>query len=229
MTVEFNRLVGVNEIKKELGSRDLTIRFPNYPADNIERVSADVDNDEFFLRVIPKPGFESPKENQIDISYSGVSADTVIMVGGANETHFPALSSDSLGDAKLVHIGTKELSTSQDRGILSFAQPAASSSEIVTSLIKESGLNIDADIATNLLMGIEDGTNKFESGEVNAETFEAAAYLMRQGGTRTGKAEVKKEDYPPGAIPGEFDRSKSKKDTPKEWTEPKIYQGDRIS
>ena len=229
MTVEFNRLVGVNEISKELGSKDLTIRFPNYPADNIERVSADVEKDEFFLRVIPKPGFESPKENQLDISYSGVSADTTIMVGGANETHFPALSSGDLEGAKLVHIGIKELATSQDRAVLSFARPAGSASEIVAALIKESGLSMDADIATNLLVGIEDGSNNFESGEVTPETFEMAAYLMRQGGSRKVKPEVERESFPPGAIPGEFDRTKTKKDTPKEWMEPKIYQGDTRS
>jgi hypothetical protein len=56
-----------------------------------------------------------------------------------------------------------------------------------------------------------------------------AAYLMREGGSRNQKPEVDRESYPPGAIPGEFDRTKDKKDTPKEWMEPKIYQGDTRS
>jgi hypothetical protein len=229
MIVEFNRLVGVDKIKKELGSKDLTIKFPNYPADNIERVSADVEDDHFFLRVIPKAGFESPKENQIDITYSGVSGDTIIMVGGANETHFPSLSTGEIDEARLVHIGTKELSISSEREILSFARPAASSSEIVASLIKESGLEIDADISSNLLMGIEDGSNNFESKYVTAETFEMAAFLMRQGGKRSQEDEINKESFPPGSIPGEFDRTKSGKDTPKDWMEPKIFKGDTLS
>lgn len=229
MTVEFNRLVGVNEVTKELGSKDLTIRFPGYPADNIERVSADVEKDEFYLRVIPKPGFQSPNENQVDMTYSGVSADTIILVGGANETHFPALAKDDFGEAKLVHISNKELSTTKDRGVLSFARPAASVSEIIASLMKESSLTIDQDSASNLLMGIEDGSDQFESKDVSAETFEMAAFLMRQGGKRRQESEVKRESYPPGAIPGEFDRTKKKPDTPKEWLEPKIYKGDTLS
>lgn len=226
MTVEFNRLVGVNKVKKELGSKNLTFRFENYPADNIERVSYDIEDGQFRLTVIPKSQFEAPKKEQINFSYSGLSADTVILVGGANETHFPALSSNELKGAKLVHIGNRELSTSDGNGIMSLARPAVATSEIVATLLKETGEKVDQDIATNLLMGIDDESDKLTNSEVTADTFELVAYLMRQGGRRNEAP--KNESFPPGAVPGEMDVKKSE-EAPKEWMEPKIYKGDTVS
>src|SRR3989304_7803894 len=99
MIVEFNRLVGVNKISTEAGNKNLVMRFAGYKASDIEKVSYDVENGEFRLTVVPKTGFVSPKKEQIELSYSGISADTIILVGGANESHFPALSAKDLGQA----------------------------------------------------------------------------------------------------------------------------------
>ncbi|MEJ2347748.1 MAG: hypothetical protein P8Y17_00925 [Patescibacteria group bacterium] len=227
MTVEFNRLVGVNKISQELGNKNLVVRFTEYPAENIERVSADIENSQFKLTIIPKPGFSSPKKEQTNISYSGVSADTVILVGGANESHFPAISSKDLAGAKILHIGSRVLSTSSTSGILSFARPGSSCSEIVASLIKESELTLDIDVATNLLMGIEEGSNKFSSPEVTADTFQLVSELMRAGGRRVQNS-PSQENFPPGSIPGEEPVREEKK-TPKDWLEPKIYKGTTVS
>ena len=91
ITVEFNRLIGVNRITSELGNKNLVIRFTDYKATDIERVSYDIENSQFRLTVIPKLRITPPTKEQIELSYSGVSAETVIVIGGANETHFPAL------------------------------------------------------------------------------------------------------------------------------------------
>lgn len=228
MTVEFNRLVGVNKVTKELGNKNLSLRFTNYDANNIERVSYDVENAEFKLTVIPKTGFDAPKKEQIQMNYSGVSADTVILIGGANGNHFPALETKDLINAKVLHIGTKELAINQ-RQIMSFARPAGSASELVYDLIKESGLSFDADISTNLLMGVETGTNNFASKEVTAETFEIVADLMKRGGRRSAQEGKAREDYPAGSIPGEIEAEKKSEEPPKDWLEPKIFKGNNIS
>ncbi|MBI3443159.1 hypothetical protein HY008_00650, partial [Candidatus Woesebacteria bacterium] len=63
MLVEFNRLIGVNKISQETSAgKHLIIKFTNYEASNIQRVSYDLDksSDEMFLRVIPKAGVPSP-------------------------------------------------------------------------------------------------------------------------------------------------------------------------
>ena len=47
MVVEFNRLVGVNKVTNELGNKNLVIKFSDYQATGIERVSYDIENGEF--------------------------------------------------------------------------------------------------------------------------------------------------------------------------------------
>jgi len=225
MIVEFNRLVGVNKISTEAGNKNLVIRFAGYKASEIEKVSYDVENGEFRLTVVPKAGFVSPKKEQVDLAYSGISADTVILVGGAMESHFPALSQEIAG-AKILHIGTRALSGG---AALSFARPSSSTSELVANLIAEAGLALDADIATNLLMGIEEGSREFKGQDVTADTFQTIATLLRAGGKRTG-ARPEKTAFPVGAIPGEvFQEPEKKEEPPKDWLEPKIYKGTSVS
>src|SRR3989344_3505219 len=112
MTVEFNRLVGVNKITQEMGNKNLIIRFVDYKASDIERVSYDIEDGQFRLTVIPKQKINPPQKEQVDLAYTGISADTVIMIGGANESHFPALSSNELNTANIVHIGIRDISLS---------------------------------------------------------------------------------------------------------------------
>lgn len=232
MLVEFNRLVGVTKIGQELGNKNLTVRFIDYPASDIERVSYDIENGQFRLSVIPKTGFAAPKKEQVELSYAGVSADLVVLLGGENESNFPALASSDLAGAKIVHIGTRVLSNTFDRPILSFARPASSVSEIVYTLIHEVGGIIDADVATNLLAGIEEGSQYFKGQDVTAETFEIVAHLLRAGGQRIPSM-PQLGTYPSGAIPGEKLVSPSepekKEPAPKDWLEPKIYKGTSVS
>src|SRR3989344_2992599 len=203
VTVEFNRLIGVNKVSSELGNKNLIIRFSNYKASDIEKVSYDIENGQFRLTVIPKQRIKPPAKEQIELSYSGVSADTVVIIGGANESHFPAITSKDLAGANLVHIGTKDISLSSNKNYISFSRPASSVSEIIYSLIKESGFILDQDIATNLLMGIEDASDNFRRG-ATAETFAAVSDLMMVGEKRWPKRFLPKLTYPAGTIPGQL-------------------------
>lgn len=231
MVVEFNRLIGVNKISSEIGNKNLTIRFTDYNPQDVERVSADIENGEFKLTVIPKPGLVSPKKEQVTLTFSGVSADTVILIGGANESHFPQLK-DMTG-AKIIHIGTRDIPLNGGSGVISLARPGSSVAEVVASLIKENSLPMDIDIATNLVAGIEEGSRLFQGPDVTAATFEIFADLLKAGGRRTGKEKIQREAYPAGSIPGEpIPVPQEKKTTgkaPKDWLEPKIYKGTSIS
>lgn len=203
-TVEFNRIIGVNKITQDMGNKNLIIRFADYKADDIERVSYDIENSQFRLTVIPRQRISPPSKDQIELSYSGISADTIIMVGGVNESHFPAISQKELTGANIVHVGTKDLTLSSNKTYLSFSRPASSVSEVVAALIKESGLVADGDIATNLLMGIESATANLSDTNVTAETFMTVSDLLRSGGKRTmSQPMAKKEEFPLGAIPGQ--------------------------
>jgi len=204
MVVEFNRLVGVNKITQEMGNKNLVIEFSDYKASDIERVSYDIVDGKFRLTVIPKPNVSAPEKGQIQLNYSGVSSDTVILVGGANESHFPALASKDLAGAKVAHIGAKDLSLSQDKKVISLAKPASSVSEIIASYLIEGGYEIDEDTATNLLMGIEEASSNYTADQVSAETFEITANLLRLGGRRhAGRTHADASDFPKGSIPGQ--------------------------
>lgn len=227
MVVEFNRLVGVNKITTEIGNKNLIMKFVGYKTEDIEKVSYDIENGEFKLTVVPKPGHVSPKKEQIDFNYTGISADTVILVGGGNDGHFPQLSSSDLQNTKIAHVGIRTLQVSGGMQVMSFAKPASSTSELVASLIEQSGLSLDPDISTNLLAGIEEGSKSFKGQDVTAETFETVAKLLRGGGRRPDGEKVERSAFPPGAIPGETPVATGA--APKDWLEPKIYKGTSIS
>jgi len=250
MVVGYNRLVGINKIGQELGNKNLVITFPNYDAANIEKVSYDIDQGQFKLTVVPKTGLVAPQKDQVGISHTGVSADLVILIGGANESHFPTLTQKDLEGAKIAHIGVRALTGETGRGIMSFAKPGSSVSELVASLIKESELPMDVDVATNLVMGIEEGSNHFEGGEVTPETFEIFAYLLRNGGQRLPKTRLEPRSFPPGAIPTQpfskpvgqpqpvqqepvLEQVEGKEEVvetpPSDWLQPKIYKGTSVS
>lgn len=245
MVVEHNRLIGVNKVVSEIGDKNLVIRFKNYNAQNIERVTYDIDKDseEFKLSVIPKPNVSAPTEDQLDIKYSGISADTVILVGGANESHFPDLSNNAISSAKVAHIGKQDVAGNSSRTIVSFAEHRASVSELMADYLREFTSSFNKDIATNLLAGIKEGTRDFSHTSVNAKTFELAAELMRAGGdagadynqgNRNGSSS---SDEANPQMPATEKEEKlettesdqttqnSSEEAPASWLEPKIFKG----
>lgn len=216
MTVEFNRLIGVDKISKDLGNKNLVIKLKDYPGEGVERVSADIENGEFYLTIIPKPGNVAPNKDQLEFSYSGLASDTVILIGGANESHFPIMAKSEMKDAKYVHIGVRELQNS--RNIMSVGRPASSDSEIAASVILDHNYQnrtqgqqvsqddanalfvLNADVATNLLMGIDEASEGFVR-ESNADTFMIVSQLMRAGGNRQAKQSINPNNFPQGSIP----------------------------
>lgn len=247
MTVGFNRLIGVNKISQEVGNKNLTIRFAGYDAANIDKVSYDIENGEFKLTVVPKTGFQAPKKEQLDLGYAGAAFDLVILVGGVEDRSFPILSTPEFSASKIVHVGTRALESGHE--VMSFAAPAGSVSELVAKILKEGGFEVDPDIATNLVMGIEQGTSNFASNDVTPETFEIFASLLRSGGQRAPRVKLSPSAFPPGAIPGkptsqamkkvqEVNVAKDEEGTgqdeedinpPSDWLQPKVYKGTNVS
>lgn len=231
MLVEFSRLIGVQKISSDVGNKNLNIIIKGYDAEQIEKVRYDVVGGDLNLTIIPKTGLLAPNKEQVLMDYSGISADTVVLIGGANESHFPILSSPELEGVKIIHIGTRALNMESGKPILSFARPASTVSELMAMLLMEGGLELDQEIATNLLMGIEEGSHDLKSPEVNADTFQTMAVLLRAGGQRMPER-PKRESFPQGSIPGDIPVEPEKKEepAPQEWfKEPKIYKGTSVS
>ena len=200
VTVSFNRLIGIDKVSNELGNKNLVIGFTDYDANGIERVSYDIVENKFKLTVIPKQGINPPTKDQVVVSYEGITADTIILFGGETDADFPQLTAKGLESANIYHVGTRPLTVDPSRVVYTFAQPMASVSELTFYLMNEAGLTIDSDIATNLLMGIENATQSYRSQSVTAETFEVTANLIRLGGRRLA-GEVGRTEFPKGAVP----------------------------
>jgi hypothetical protein len=223
MIVEYNRLIGVNKVKNEIGNKNLAISFSDYNPQGIEKVSWDIDNGQFKLTIVPKPNVVPPAEDQVIVGYAGIAADIVILIGGKDETSFPVLKTEELASVALAHIGINSINIS-NKTISSFATATSSIAEATANIIKQAHYNLDADIATNLLMGIEESTKEFTTPQVTADTFSLVAELMRAGGKRLSQGQVNASDFPQGAVPGTVPTQ-----VPASWTEPKIFKGTSVS
>ncbi len=186
-------------------------------------MSWDIDNGQFKLTIVPKVNVVPPTQEQVNVGYSGVAADLVILVGGENEAQFPALKTEDLAAVKLVHVGISQLNLA-NKTIASLATAGSSISEVTANIIKVADYKMDADMATDLLMGIEEATKEFSVNGVTADTFALVAELMRAGGKRLSEGKVEARNFPVGAIPG------MPSNVPPSWTEqPKIFKGTSVS
>ena len=181
-------VAGLENTQHALGNQNLSISFP-YSPEQVDKVSYHIGEESrrFFLSIKPKPGVAPLDASQVEFSYTGASADVVIIVGvkeleeleqiyfGYEQmyTDTPTISINSYSTS----FGTHKLDTGS----------ASSSSEVLTQLLPEWGLSMDTDIATNLLAGIEASTKNLSAPTTSADTFEAVAELLRAGARRSFK------------------------------------------
>ncbi len=194
MTVEFHRLVGADVVATGVGSKNLVITFPGQ-TENVDKVSYNIENGILQLVITPKTGTTGLDPKKLQFTAGGAGADLAILIGGAD---FP--------DAKQFRLDGDNLS------------------EAVTLLLTELRLPINPDAASNLLQGLEVASNNFTSISVTADTFEAAANLLRHGARRASNLATA-EEFPAGSIPAEAPPA----DPEPDWYEPKIYRGTSTS
>lgn len=196
MLVEFNRLVGVEKVRENLGEDNLVITFDGYPADSVEKVTCGIEGDTFTLLVLPKPGNKAPRQEQVRSSYSGMFSDFVVVVGADYTPQDLGKFAGQKGifeRENLAILGNSPLS-GWTRKVELIDASASCISEVAYDVIEQSGLPLDADIATNLYLGIESGTRNFTRREVSADTFAKVSNLLRHGAQR---APAKKPDFGP--------------------------------
>ena len=185
MTVEVNRLVGVNEVRQDYADKNLVVSFINYPAEDVDKVSYNIENGQFTLTIAPKPGHTLPAKEQIDIKHQDLMPDIVIIVGANFPDGLGRFSQEHqiLDNPNLTLLANTPLS-GWPRGVELIDPGASSISEVADNVITELGLSLDGDIATNLFLGIQDGTANFTTPSVTADTFAKAATLISNGARR---------------------------------------------
>ena len=225
MTVQFNRLFGVDKIKPRIGNQNLVITF-NYPEDSLEKVAYDKDpaSQKFHLTIEPKAGMQPLDASQVEYSYTGSNADVIFVIGARSLEDLGELyqQEKALLDNKsktLVNVST--LDKNSQFGTVNLYDPTASGcAEIMAAVIKTLELNLEPDMATNLLAGIEAATqNLTQAG--SADTFEAVVELIRLGGQRNHLAVAPAWTRPTPTPSTPLGTSGTQPD----WLKPKVFTG----
>lgn len=184
MTVEFNHLVGVDKISDKINSaqgNNLVISFP-YQEGSIEKVSYNIENNAFNLVIEPRKDYPAVTPEAIKYSYTGGNIDLVCTIGVARLSDLDNISDRQalFNEKPIINIDVNP--QNQNYGKVNLIDPNLSSiCELLVSLFSLFGLNMEGDIAVNLLTGITKGTNNFTSAQTTASTFETAAICLRHG------------------------------------------------
>ena len=194
--VEHSRLVGIDKVKRdfELSGGDMTVSFP-YQEGEIEKISYTLENGS--LNIIVKAGEDGLTFSEKDVMFKrseGYPA-LLFVIGTSRLSDLDRIyDAQALKDTTVINIDNK--SDNQGYGDISIVTPNSSSiSEKVAELMLSMGLNVDVDTAQNLLSGIENATNSFQSPKTTHVAFEMTAELIRKGAVRSA------ENNLPNALP----------------------------
>lgn len=186
MRVEFSRLVGVDEVKKKIGNRNLVVSF-DYTEDKVEKVSYTISEDgkRFNLVIAPKTGATPLDPATVAFDYAGAEADATFLVGVNTYQDLGPLYDEErnvIEGSYTVALTLFPVSTYAKIHV--DASGCSSLAEMMTSACTQLGLTLDQDSASNLLFGLESITQGLSTPTVTADTFETVAVLMRAGARR---------------------------------------------
>ena len=243
--VELSSLVGINKVGKSFDgdvTGDLTVSFP-YKEGEIEKISYTLEEGK--LNILVKAGENGLNFNEKDVEYktSAGAPGLIFVVGTPRLSDLgTAFDMENLKDSKVVNIDYK--SENQGFGDIPLLGKSASSvCELMANFLSSLDLTMDIDIASNLLAGIVDATDNFQSLTTSSLAFETAANLLKKGAVRQAKYAKKDviEDsfFTPKAQPQTPSFSKitigteekkegitlDENNPPDDWLAPKIYKG----
>lgn len=232
--VRDSHLVGLDKIAEGVGGENLVITL-DVPENHVDKVTSNTEGGHLNLIINPAKGVAPITSENIKFSYSGASADLVIIIGSADLKDVGALAekeNELFSKDRLVNISNQVGSY----GSINITDPSSSNCELVTALLKELALPIDVDIANNLMQGIESATSGLSSPNMTADTFEALAILYRTGARRTPPSPVTQTakivaDIPiidhgaPVVVPSTIHDPSSTISPEPDWLQPKIFKG----
>ncbi len=167
--VAHSSLVGIDEVVTQLPQEGLVITLDNSDA-GISNVSCDADEItktlKIYVHTVPGQGLIAAEKIQMTPCLA--KFDQIIAIG------IPDVNT-------LSNFGLTDLT---DDHLTTFADPKLAHSQLLANLFRHWLWTIDADIATNLLMGIDEQTANFSQPDISAEVFEIAGWLLRSGGRR---------------------------------------------
>jgi nanoRNase/pAp phosphatase (c-di-AMP/oligoRNAs hydrolase) len=218
--VGWSHLIGINKITPNLGSKNFVISL-DYVEGSIEKVSYNIESNKFNLVIEPRPGAVKFSDKNVSYSYSGIAAELVVTVSAITKEALGKYYIDNktiFDTVPLVVIDNK--ATNTQYGKLNIVRPTASISELVTQVLQQTLLPLDNDIASNLYDGILSGSRNFNSDAVTADTFDSAAFCLRNG----AKKPQKQQEETPRQEFG-YTKPNENLQAPPDWLKPKIFKG----
>ncbi len=184
-TVELSSLVGINKVASQFGgsSGDLIVSFP-YKEGEIEKVSYTIDNG--YLNIVVKAGEQGLGFQETDVRYTrgGGTPSVLFVIGTPRLSDLGTLfDPEALKNTTIVNIDNKADNQGFGDAVL-VSQNASSVSELVANLLSYIGVDLDIDVAQNLLSGISFATGNFQDPKTTGAAFEMAGILMKKGAMR---------------------------------------------
>lgn len=233
VTVRDSHLVGIDRVTTDLGGNNLVITL-NVPEDRVDKVTSNTEGGHLNLIINPREGADPVTEKDVVFSYSGAVADMIVVIGAADLKDVGSLveTENSLFTSTTIANISNQVGSF---GTINITDPSSSNSELVTALLKELALPMDVDIANNLMIGIESGTDNLSSPNMTADTFEALAVLYRAGARRQVKTIVPQQakivadmpiiDETPIQPVAKTAEESASTEPQADWLKPKIYKG----
>jgi hypothetical protein len=180
-TVEFSSLVGIDQLKKNFGgvTKLLTVSFP-YNDGDIEKVSYNIEGDKLNVNLFAEEKGIRFSESDIKYIRQGSSPQLIFTIGIENPAELEGLTE---GSSKTINIDNS-VANSLYGDVVLVDSSYSSISEIVARLSLDLNLQIEFDVAQNLLDGITFGTNNFSSPKTSGTAFEMAGVLIQKGAVR---------------------------------------------
>jgi hypothetical protein len=167
------------------GGDSLMVSFP-YTDGAIDKVDYNIQGETFNLIVTPRPGFQKLQPNQVNFSYTGGLVDMIITIDAPTLSSLGTIYTDNQSQftgKDIINID-RHLTNSYFGTVNYVNKTISSISELILSVMKTLGVEIDRDMATNLYAGAAASTNNFTSYSTNADTFEHIATLLRLGAVK---------------------------------------------
>lgn len=230
---ELENIFGAQELKNSVGNKNLHISF-DFLESNLDKVDYEVDyHGKFSIIIHPKEGSPAPDSSKVKFSYSGASADLVIVFAvNSLEELGPIYAQEKkfLDSAKVLCISNSLAPVNFTGNILQ--QPNANYGEIVSALLQKNDLKPSKQAARNLIQAIYKATNNLTLPKVSASTFESLAFLVRHGGqipTTTPAPSPFSFPQPPlfsAPAPIQVGSESEEDETPvpSDWQMPKIFK-----
>ncbi|MDR0462949.1 MAG: hypothetical protein LBG64_01890 [Pseudomonadales bacterium] len=202
--VEHNTLVGIDKALTSLPKRNLVISL-DYEEDRIDKVVSHLNEEDkkLLLIVQPKSNAKPLDTKNVHFDYEGVEYDQIITfnVGKKHELEkVLGRTSKNLSAQKLVAIGGVEKPDYECKFHLPCADEECLSADFAQAW-QLLNIQVDSDIASNLMMGLDNKTEHFAKCQ-NPAAFTLAAWLLDRGARRHFVSPEEKNKFVKEHLPG---------------------------